>query len=386
MTRTVQRQSPSRDTGPGLPTDVPEAHKMYSANLKPVEDCASDADVGERPIREKLKKTSIASLPKSDLTPLDVDIEEHSDTVMDSQERVEEPLQRTQDGDIVVKERGRPPGKRALEDPDVVEAGKDVLTDISFTSGHVRKRSRDVRSVEDKKSERRRRSPETSVQEEAEDIESQKQDNALRHDLEDTTIEEDPLQSTSEIVDQEMQESVLSPKKKRSRDQFESESHREQKIAATDENRARRRSSEEDRPETAELEIVETRTAEDSDQNCHVVANQELSREELTEQSKTTVKFKWLAFHGQVNLLTSSPIDPSRKWLCQHICCFSFICFRQLHIRVWKRDFKSGNANVVLCICLVRICCTCRFFPITLFYGWNIFINVKITSFNVLST
>ncbi|MCJ1478546.1 hypothetical protein MMC13_007227 [Lambiella insularis] len=294
MTRTVQRQSPSQDTGPGLAADLPETHKMHTVNLHPVGDYASDGDTGERPVREKLKKTSIASLPKFCAVPAEVGTAEHPDTVMGSHEVAEEALQAIQNEDTNSKERGRPPGKRALEDPDAVETEKDGPIDTSFAARHARKRSRDIRSVEDKKSGSRRRSTETPVQEETEDMESPKEDTALRHNLEDTSIKEHPVQTTTETVDQEMQESILSPKKKRSRDQFESESQREQKIAATDVNRARhvnqvRRSTDEDIPATTELDTGKTKTREESDKRDDAVPHKEISNEDLIEEPKATI-------------------------------------------------------------------------------------------------
>ncbi|MCJ1401628.1 hypothetical protein MMC11_004845 [Xylographa trunciseda] len=291
MTRTAQRQSPSRDNGLGRPTELAETRKPHPVHLAPSGDSASDGDAGERPIREKLKKTSIASIPKYGIVEANAEFdepEEHPDTVMVSQEATEESPLRIQQADVAVEERGRPHKKRSFDDIDAVETNKDHPPSAS-TSIHVRKRSRDVRSVEGKKSASRRRSPEVSVQEESEALESQKQDSALRDELEDTTIKESVSKPPSETADHEMQASVLSPKKKRSRDQFESESHREQKIAATDENRARRRSSEEDRPETAGSEIVENKTIEQSNQNGYVVIPTESSTEIEAKKSKATL-------------------------------------------------------------------------------------------------
>ncbi|MCJ1378355.1 hypothetical protein MMC17_001452 [Xylographa soralifera] len=291
MTRTAQRQSPPQDSGLGRPAELAETGMPHSIHLAPSGDSASDGDAGERPIREKLKKTSIASIPKYGIAEANAtpdESEEHPDTVMASQEATEETLPQIQPVGVEVIERGRPHKKRSFDDIDAVETSKDDPLGASM-SAHVRKRSRDVRSVEGKKSASRRRSLEVSVQEENEALESQKQDSALRDELEDTSIEEVVSKPPSETADHEMQESVLSPKKKRSRDQFESESHREQKIAATDENRARRRSSEEDRPETAGSEIVESNTVEQSNQNGNITIPTEPSTETEAEKPKSTL-------------------------------------------------------------------------------------------------
>ena len=312
MTRTAQRQSPQRDSGLECPTELAETRKTYPNHLAPSGDSVSDGDAGERPIREKLKKTSIASIPKYGNVEVNATLEEpeeHSDTVMASQETPEETqetterpqgtTERTQETTekipseilqvaVEVLERGRPHKKRSFDDIDTVDTSKDSPPGASM-SMHARKRSRDVRSVEGKKSASRRRSPEVSVQEENEALDSQRQDNDLRDELEDTTIKENVSKPPSETADHEMQESVLSPRKKRSRDQLESESHREQKIAATEENRARRRSSEEDRPETTGPEIVESNSVEQGNQVQNAISPRESSTEIEAAKPKSTV-------------------------------------------------------------------------------------------------
>ena len=305
MARTAQRQSPPGDSGLGCPTELAETRKPHPIHLAPSGDSASDGDAGERPIREKLKKTSIASIPKYGIAEANAttdEPEEHPDTVMASQEATEETSPDIQHVGAEVRERGRPHKKRSFDDIDAVEASKDDPLDASM-SAHARKRSRDIRSVDGKKSASRRRSPEVSLQEESEAIESQKQDSALRDELEDTTIKENVSKPPSETADHEMHETVLSPKKKRSRDQFESESHREQKIAATDENRARRRSSEEDRPETAGSGIVESSTVEQSKQNGNVIIPTEPSTETEAAKLRSTVSASQQTVLSCINVL-----------------------------------------------------------------------------------
>ncbi|MCJ1387338.1 hypothetical protein MMC18_000181 [Xylographa bjoerkii] len=306
MTRTAQRQSPSRDSGLGRSAELAETRKPHPVHLVPSGDSASDGDAGERPIREKLKKTSIASIPKYGIVEANANFEEpeeHPDTIMASQEVMEETLSEIQQVDAEVKERGRPHKKRSFDDIDAVERSMDSPLGSSMST-HARKRSRDIRSVERRKSPSRRRSPEVLVQEESEALESQKQDSALRDELEDTTIKENVSKPPSETADHEMQESVLSPKKKRSRDQFESESHREQKIAATDETRARRRSSEEDRPETAGSEFVESKIVEQSNKNRDVVIPKEPSTEIEVEKPKSTVSINHEILLSCIKMLT----------------------------------------------------------------------------------
>ena len=289
MTRVGQRQSPQPEVGPEQPSGLSDASKSQSANLQPGGEDASDGDGGERPVREKLKKTSIANIPKYGIVSGGPDFEEQSDTLMVSQEADEDIVPEEKSTDSGAQERGRPPRKRSLEDLDVVETTKNKTPDGSL-SGHARKRSRDVHTENGTKSRSRRRSTGLPIHEESEAIESGRRDSALRDELEDTTIGGYIPNSESTTADQDMQESILGPKKKRSRDQFEAESQREQKIAATDENRARKRSSEEERPGETGVETAEPTSIENTSQNGPVVAPPETFKETPTEASSTKVQ------------------------------------------------------------------------------------------------
>ena len=270
MTRAVQYQSPLLDNVSVHSTEQSDNQKSYTASLHPIGDSASDGDVGERPVREKLKKTSIASIPKYGITSVEMCAEEQADTFMKSQGEEGDQALGQQPTEAGIERRGRTIRKRSLEVFDATDTGKGVSTETTVDR-HVRKRSRDIRSGSSINSGSRRRSPEVSVREESEDLDSGQQATALRHDLEETTIQESTPNPVLEATDHEMQETVLSPKKKRSRDQFELESQREQKIAATDENRARRRSSEEER-RMSETKPSNTETGKQSFLNGHLIA------------------------------------------------------------------------------------------------------------------
>ena len=310
MTRAVQCQSPLPGNVSVQPTEQSDFQKSHTAGLHPPGDSASDGDAGERPVREKLKKTSIASIPKYGIASA----EEQADTSMKSQSEEGDQAPGPQPTDTSTERRGRATTKRSLEEFDSVDTSKGISTETTVDR-HVRKRSRDVRSGSSINSGSRRRSPEVSVREESEDLDSVQQATALRHDLEETSIQESTPKPVPAAADHEMQESVLSPKKKRSRDQFELESQREQKIAATDENRARRRSSEEGRRMISGTESSQNETDEQSLLNGHSTAPKDDSSKIQNEGVSTKVciyfaRHIYLQYHADV-----LPSGTSGEWV-----------------------------------------------------------------------
>jgi hypothetical protein len=256
-------------------TDVRQPHK---ASLQLPSDPASDGDAGERPVREKLKKTSIASIPKYSIATAEASSENLADTAMASQDTQRAPspviaptTTATEAANMESESRGRTVRKRSFDDLESGDAPNHAPAEET-TNTHSRKRSRDVHSAKNLKSSSRRRSPTEPVCEEPEEFESREGSKTLRQDLEDTTIEESSTNAEPEPIDHEMPDSVRSPKKKRSRDQFEADTPREQKIAATDENRARRRSSSEERRSSGELERAQCGGEKETGQNGHAVA------------------------------------------------------------------------------------------------------------------
>ena len=327
------------------PTTQRNASNGAAKTFDPSIDSASDNDASERAAREKLKKTSIAS------------ISQHAMAGHDSATMAQDPRPKADDdlvtmpGSIskdhapaneqpkpdVDASRGRPVRKRSFDDLEAADAEankREVLERKEEKSnGHARKRSRDVRVGEPVKEDGRSRGITVAVEEEAEDVTTEKDshepmdkdmhelqeagdvaehneihdpmdkdgqeqeeaddevaDKESHHPLdnhvqklEESTsgginalkgdeIEEndhrketgEPAQRTSEAAtnsvseevekgtsDHEMRDSTVSPRKKRSRDQFDPDADREQKIAATEETRAHRRSDEMSRSETS---------------------------------------------------------------------------------------------------------------------------------------
>jgi hypothetical protein len=295
MAQAALEESPTADNESTPFLERSEVAKPQTANLHPTGDSASDGDAGERPVREKLKKTSIASMPKHGIISAENEAEAPIDIIMASQENEDdqapEPQLSNTGGEPMttgVEDRGRAVRKRSLEDLDGADTGNHISTETSI-SAHARKRSRDVRSGKHIKSESRRHSRQNSVREENEEVESGREAKALREDLEETKIKESTPTSGPEVADHEMQESVLSPKKKRSRDHFEADIQREQKIAATEENRARRRSSEEERRALDQKKTTKGASEEESLQNGRAVAPEDSTSKIHTDTSTTKV-------------------------------------------------------------------------------------------------
>ena len=231
------------------PVEVPQ-----SAEQTPVQrDIDSGSDAGEKPVRERLEKTTIAKAQALVDHPTEGGDNDPMDVVAASAAVDELPA-----GDT----RKRLTKKRSLEDPasgDLKDRPESPPTPSS--GGHTRKRSRDVQPGENIKGQSLR-SPEPTVVEENEDAESTTQLNGSRGFIPDSVDMETPPSSDGGHVDKPLQ----SPRRKRSRDEFDSELHRDQKIAATEESRARR-SSDEERPSAHDLDNAVSGATEQSKAN-----------------------------------------------------------------------------------------------------------------------
>ena len=249
MTETTQHQDAATATGVLNASDTPDHSVIHHSSLNPAIDSASDNETSERPVREKLKKTSIASIPKSgphlprnDFT-FEPDAQTEGQGLANDSSDIQEPV------NTQAEPRGRRLRKRSFDD---LEAEEDTVGDRSIPgqSGHSRKRSRDVRIGEETKGDERLRRPDQiPVQEEEEDEAGvvHKESSGSRTGIEDQIATNLSRSSDQDVADQEMRDSAFSPRKKRSRDQLDTETQREQKIPATDEAKAHRRSEENER-------------------------------------------------------------------------------------------------------------------------------------------
>lgn len=273
MTRTSQRQTSPQDHAPLQPSEAQSDLRPHTTSENRHADSASDNDASERPVREKLKKTSIAAMPKYGVIPARDDGEGDGD-VMTSNNTEEGPTlgdEGPQDGQ---EYRGRLSRKRSFAELKAAES-HEMDNTPEKSSGHTRKRSRDVKVGESRRDGSGRTSSlGASVEEQMEE----KPD----HEVLSESAQEKPVKeagtppSNDEPPDHVMRESAFSPRKKRSRDRFEEEIDREQKIAATEETRARKRSQEEERNQVKPTATTSDKTVELPSTNGHSVFPKEL--------------------------------------------------------------------------------------------------------------
>ena len=178
-------------------------------------DSGSGSENGEKPVREKLKKT---------------DLDESGNGLMDSQNYASSAENNPHES------RAKAARKRSLE-------GKDLPDEQTTPTGiHARKRSRDARSKASEKQLPAQRSTENIAENEAEDmINSDNGSDRLAHSdgMATPLSSENDVPLTATSVSRRLE-------KKRSLDDLDmyTDSDRERKIAATAESRARRSSSE----------------------------------------------------------------------------------------------------------------------------------------------
>lgn len=268
MTQKLQHLDATQDYDTSEPRNVvgsaSTSTSIQFSSTHLIVDSASDNDTSERPVREKLKKTSLASLPRDNFMSPRAHTEPERDDAMLTHHAEEDSVPNEQPTSVCPGPRGRPLRKRSFDDlepseSDTFEVSANV---ISNTGGHARKRSRDVRAGFDGEN-RKRGAPEIPVQE----VDEQNLTDNEMAELEDNRSPESgtfsPIQGA---VDEDMTDSALLPRKKRSRDQFDTDTDREQKIPATEEAKAQRRSEESERNSVEKGLDNECSTAERGDQ------------------------------------------------------------------------------------------------------------------------
>lgn len=302
MTQTNQRQENAPDTVSTLPLDT---SMSTSTSLRPTADSISDNDTSEKPVREKLKKTSLASMSSDIVGRQERALKANEES--SAPDRLQKELSPEKESNKQgLEPRGRPVKKRSFDDLDTpeqegngLEAGREYAAKPN-ANGHMRKRSRDVRVGDVSKEDRRPLLGGTPVREESEDaangvdtseawinetknaadgisptaetlsqveMEQDKQTQDVNEPTKyvPTIIQQvDLTKMEKESTDQEMRDSASSPRKKRSRDHFDTELDREQKIPATEEARAHRRSDELERGEGSVVRNRSSLSPEDS--------------------------------------------------------------------------------------------------------------------------
>lgn len=257
MTRTIQRHDSAQDVGSSMPAENISSNLTQHSSIQLSADSASDNEASEKPVREKLKKTSIASIPRNNLANSRIDARSELDNTPIQAEPATTSGEHSALTSEVVENingsRGRSLRKRSFEDLENGEGGSadsKVPLDRMFNS-HARKRSRDMRSDEFFETESQSKAP-SEIPEQEEKKRNKNMDEMNEPD--DTylmgTIQNVAPISDPESADLEMRDSVLSPRKKRSRDRLDPDTDREQKIVATEEAKAQRRSEENERDDS----------------------------------------------------------------------------------------------------------------------------------------
>ncbi|KAL8645174.1 MAG: hypothetical protein Q9210_006856 [Variospora velana] len=187
-------------------------------------DPASDNDNSERPVREKLKKASIGAIPRSDAATNLPDSGAEPVPRPNSESSPERKSSNDETPSPISEPRGRLSRKRSYDDTiDASGAAGEAPIEMPQDEDdvkHARKRSREVRMVQLNTAD----SP----------VISQKETSLQRR-------------SDDEAIDQDIEDSTRSPRKKRSREEIDVDTQRRLKIATTDEAKAYRRSEDSER-------------------------------------------------------------------------------------------------------------------------------------------
>ncbi len=289
MTRTSQRQNSALDNDPQSISEVASLPRPSPATLSTKEiESASDNDNGERPVREKLKKTSIATLPRSGVTAGSAEDTVDYDEVMASQ--TAGPRRRADDENLEQEIRGRPTRKRSHDDLENTDEKTEGTRRHSNTlekdgqEGHARKRSKDIKSnTSSREIERRKTSGEDRLVEE--DTQEGKEDNSMSE----SEGRAGTPSGQAEAMEEDQLHGVLSPRKKRSRDQVEQDHDKKQKVAATEEERARRNSEEEEKAAQAHSIEIGQKPTKKPDKKNHGDVSVGSGAEGKDDLSTTTV-------------------------------------------------------------------------------------------------
>lgn len=176
---------------------------------------SSDSEGGERPVRDKLKKTSIAGLSSKARAGTDKGPHPLQESTMT------EPPHLSSSDQLPTSSRGRPARKRSFDDlqNEASQAEADDAAPPAKNGHHKRMRSRDVSSGEHVSLPGRSENGIASPVEEESDLDAQKSPGGPGV-LVDASISDAVTPPPETSVDAD---NITSPKKKRSRDQFDTE-------------------------------------------------------------------------------------------------------------------------------------------------------------------
>ena len=281
------------------------------SDSQPNSEPASENEAGD--VRKKLKQTSLQQIPKLDATEStnahrhvntnsdSTMTHEYEDTPNNYESKNSEDQKmgsQPEDTNVGAVATGNEPNtrgrtvikKRSREDMESSnDSGVQVADIEAETAGiHARKRSRDIRSGELKSEIRKHTAHSNSLKEEDENNDV---DESIRlsSDERKPNIEMTTPPSETEGLDDEMHETVLSPKKKRSRDEMDTEVGGELKSAATEKTKRRRSSSEEHRMGDPHEEESDPNAEKGRVENGSVVKPQGSSHDESESSSSKVI-------------------------------------------------------------------------------------------------
>jgi Ran-binding protein 3 len=284
----INRTTPIKMARPTEESEANGASEVHPQNILPMgnqQDIvgdASDGDGAERPLREKLKKTSIASLAQYTNSRTNPTL--HSDELPSTQENHGE--QADLGSDAATAARGRPARKRSFddlqkEDTQSTVAASQLGGTAEKGSHHKRMRSRDTSGSEElvangqartepleyhdeedgdeeeEEGEGEGEGEEGEGEEEESDIDARRSPGGPGVLVEPPAMKESTPPPTNPTADSN---SVLSPKKKRSRDQFDKD-HNPQDEGSDDSENSIIRSGSEPAENDDQLAQTTSRTA-----------------------------------------------------------------------------------------------------------------------------
>ena len=170
MTQTNYSQDSEEDNDSIKPRHPPS---VPSDPLDPHPETTSDNDANEKPVREKLKKTSIASISKHAVKTQEIlQMTDENDVIDLASVKLKSVIDHERSGTDDDATRGRAIKKRSFDNFETpeIEAPTDMIYEAASerVNGHARKRSREVRTRDPVKADRQPRALDTALKEEGE--------------------------------------------------------------------------------------------------------------------------------------------------------------------------------------------------------------------------
>lgn len=276
---------PSKSTSEMASSSIEERHDAFAEG--------SDGDGGERTAREQLKKTSIASLAQFPTSKTNLPQESQSEELPVAAKNPKEPAETA--GDVTNTARGRPAKKRSFDDLQQDDTQSSVETEVQGITAeknghHKRMRSRDISSGNEPLSNGRPRSEPMEYHDEESDADARRSPGGAGVLVEPPARAGTPPPSTIPTTD----DALFSPKKKRSRDQFDKD-HRRKDDGSDDSGDRIVRYSDPSKDQD-HVDSVTSRTATGEPRGKRV-RDEEIVSESITTAQEVCPEQAWLIIH-----------------------------------------------------------------------------------------